>query len=296
LSVFPWLGVSTGRLTVSQPNHLSDDFGGGNMLEVDGSNLRLKLMPLLKSIRSEVKDIQVDTIILTNPFVEMITTKDGVSSLDGLTGEQGSESASDKEEVNAAQAGVALIVQGVNIESGRLIWDDRQNNQRYEVRDLNVVTGNLLGGSTEAVDISGELLQGANDLTQFDLQAKAKIDVDTLSAVLESVTANVKKQELSANLEFDKLTFNNDKHAMISQISAQLDMSKPEVISADIAIPQVTFYHKHNEAVVSEISGSGKYQKTPFSMNVGDIAFNKTQSSLRWPRCSFELNVRQGER
>jgi len=26
LSVFPWLGVSTGRLTVSQPNHLSADF------------------------------------------------------------------------------------------------------------------------------------------------------------------------------------------------------------------------------------------------------------------------------
>jgi len=113
----------------------------------------------------------------------------------------------------------------LNIESGRLVWDDRQNNQRYEVRDLNVETGNLLGGSTESVDISGELLQGSNDLTQFDLNAKARINVDTLSAVMESVTANIKKQGVSAKLGLDKLVFDNDKHALINKVSAKLDMN-----------------------------------------------------------------------
>ena len=44
LSVFPWLGVTTGKMTFSQPNQLSVDFGGDNMLEVDATNIRLKIL------------------------------------------------------------------------------------------------------------------------------------------------------------------------------------------------------------------------------------------------------------
>jgi len=141
LTVFPWLGVSTGKLTLSQPNHLSDEFGGGNMLEVDAANVRLKVMPLLSSLTKETKDIQVDTIVLNQPNIELITLASGVSSLDGLSG-SAEDTDQQQDQNTAAKAGAALVVQGVDIESGRLVWDDRQAGQRYELRELTVKTGN----------------------------------------------------------------------------------------------------------------------------------------------------------
>ena len=58
VSVFPWLGVATKGLSLSQPDSI-----GGDMLMVDNAQLRVKFLPLLS------KRLEVDTIVLEQPTV-----------------------------------------------------------------------------------------------------------------------------------------------------------------------------------------------------------------------------------
>ena len=76
VSVFPWLGVATEGLSLSQPASI-----GGDMLTVDSAQLRVKFLPLLS------KQVEVDTIVLQQPSISLITLPNGDSSMDGLAGE-----------------------------------------------------------------------------------------------------------------------------------------------------------------------------------------------------------------
>ena len=76
VSVFPWLGVRTQGLSLSQPAQI-----GGDMLTVDTAQIRVKLLPLLS------KKVEVDTVVLETPKVRLVTLANGVGSFDGLSGD-----------------------------------------------------------------------------------------------------------------------------------------------------------------------------------------------------------------
>ena len=263
LSVFPWLGVTTGKLSFSQPNHLSADFGGGNMLSVDATNIRLKILPLLKSITKDKKDIQIDTIILKQPNIEIITTKQGVTSLDGLSGEQ---KAPQEDEKAAAGAGAALIVQGVDIESGRLVWDDRQTGQRYEFRELNLKTGNLLGSRLANLAASGELLDSSTpDVLQFDMSGKANVNIDTLAAVVEELDLAVERGDLKSTLTIGSVDFAKDALIKANKIAAKVELENEEIgpLNVDSSIPSLVFDQSSQVLQMNDLSVQGEFQNRP---------------------------------
>ena len=266
LSVFPWLGVTTGKLSLSQPNHLSADFGDGNMLEVDAANIRLKIMPLLTSLTKEKKDIQVDTIILKQPNIEIITTKSGITSLDGLSGEAASQ-ASTKDEETAAAAGAALIVQGVDIQSGRLVWDDRKAGQRYELRELTVQTGNLLGNQLANLSASGEVLDSNSpDILQFDLTGQANVNVNTFAAKAGDLDLTVERGDMKSTMKINSVDFAKDALIMIKNISANVAMEENEETSpwqVDASIPELIFDQASQVLRLQELSVQGEFQSRP---------------------------------
>ena len=274
LSVFPWLGVTTGKMTFSHPNHLSGDFGGGNMLEVDATNIRLKILPLLKSITKEQKDIQVDTIVLKQPNIEIITTKQGLTSLDGLSGD---EQAPQEDEKTAAGAGLALIVQGVDIESGRLVWDDRQVGQRYELRELNVKTGNLLGSSLASLVTSGELLDSSTpDILQFDINGKANVNIDTLVAKAADLDLVIERGDLKSSLQIEAVSFAKDALIEINKITAKANMDNEEIgpLNVDSSIPSLVFDQKSQILQINDLSMQGDFQSRPIVVSGQTLKVN----------------------
>ncbi len=273
LSVFPWLGVTTGKLALSQPNHLSDDFGGGNMLEVDAANIRLKIMPLLTSLTKETKDIQVDTIVLKQPNIELITTKAGMSSLDGLSGDETAEKTTQDEEL-ATKAGAALIVQGVDIESARLVWDDRQSGQRYELRELNVKTGNLLSGDLADLAASGELLDSSTpDVLQFDLNGKAQIDVESLAAKAQELELQVERGDINANLRIGGVDFAQNALIVVKKLSGNIAMDNEEIgsLKMDSSIPDIVFDQSFQTLQLTSLSAQGEFQGRAVVVSGQDI-------------------------
>ena len=267
LSVFPWLGVTTGKMSFSQPNHLSAEFGDSNMLEVEATNIRLKILPLLKSITKEQKDIQVDTIILKQPNIEIITTEQGFSSLDGLSGQQ---QAPQQDEQAAAGAGAALIVQGVDIESGRLVWDDRQAGQRYELRELNVKTGNLLGNSLAELAASGELLDSSTpDILQFDLTGKANVNIETFAAKATDLDLVVERGDLKSSMQIDVVDFAKDALIEVNKIVAKVEMDNEEIgfFNADSTISSLIFDQGSQILQVNDLASQGEFQGRPIDVS-----------------------------
>ena len=74
LSVFPWLGVETGGVTLS--NH--KDFGDQPFAQIEELGLRVKLVPLLS------KQIEVDTLVLKGLNLNLVRNKQGATNWDDL--------------------------------------------------------------------------------------------------------------------------------------------------------------------------------------------------------------------
>ncbi len=295
LSVFPWLGVSTGKLSLSQPNHLSDEFGGGNMLEVDAANIRLKILPLLKSLTKDTKDIQVDTIVLTQPTVELITTKSGISSLDGLAGDSDSapETAKADDEKTAASAGAALVVQGVNLASGKLVWDDRQTGQRYELRELNVKTGNLLSQSLADLEVSGELLDSSTpDVTQFDLTGKAQINADTVEVTAADLELMVERGDINAQMRINSVDFAQNALLNITKIASKIEISDEEVgpLDMDLNIPEVNFNQSSQQLNIQSLSAQGEFQGRSVILSSQEVAVDLAKQTANIAALLAELD------
>ncbi|MGK0439129.1 MAG: AsmA protein, partial [Paracoccaceae bacterium] len=193
ISVFPWLGVKTQGLSLSQPNGIE-----GNMLSVDTAQLRVKLVPLLS------KKIEVDTVVLERPTINLVTLKNGLDSFSGLT----DDTASEELEKDSATTAVALAIQGVRLTDGTVIIDDRQAGSLMQLTNLNLVAGNLVGSSLADISATGQMKDSTSpDITAFDVNAKALIDTATFDLQVSDLLAEIQQGEVDIELALEAMTF-----------------------------------------------------------------------------------------
>lgn len=136
LSVFPWLGISAGGVSLSN----APGFGQQPFAGIGALQLKVKVMPLLS------RKVQVDTIVLRDLTLSLARNAKGDNNWDGLSGkDKPAEAPSDKAGDRSA---MTVDIQGVEVVNAKLIWDDRQSKAHYVLKDLNLTTGALSAGST----------------------------------------------------------------------------------------------------------------------------------------------------
>lgn len=287
LSIFPWIGVRTKGLTLSQPRHLSEAFGDGNMFEADETEIKVKALPLLKSLASEKKDIRVATIVLKQPKVHIIKTRQGLSSFDGIIQESNEtnnvESEKESMKESAAKAGIALVVQGVDLQGGLIIWEDRLAKQRYEVNNLQLRTGNLLGKELVDIKVSAELLDSSMpDQASFSADGKARLDIDSLVFVMQALTLNLARGDLEVKAKIDSLDFVQGGIIKINQLKGDINLEDEDVGPAKISVmaPNIAFDQSSNDFSVPSLVANGNYQKRPISLESSELAFNFNSQNL----------------
>ncbi len=210
VSVFPWLGIRTQGLTLSQPEEI-----GGDMVSVQNAQLRVKLAPLLS------KQVHIDTVVLEQPKLRLVTLKNGVDSFAGLTGDE--DDADTVTEEDSAGAAVALLIQGVELTDGHLLIDDRVEGTTTEISNLNVETGNLIGSSLADIDASGSMKSSDSpDVVSFDVSAQARIDIDTVAVQAKDIQANVMQGENVLAFNVGEFNFTEQSIIDISALSAQV--------------------------------------------------------------------------
>ena len=193
LSVFPWLGLDVGPVSLSNAPGFSDQ----PFASMDAVQVRIKLLPLLS------KELQMDTVVLQGLKVSLETDKTGKTNWGDLAG--GAESAEKTpeaaaESVSATEVTLAgLAIGGVEITDAGVIWDDQQTGARYVIEGLSLRTGAIEPG--EAVPVELEL---ALDSKQPDISGQVAFET-TVALSGDGQTIRLNDAKLKTDLAGDGL-------------------------------------------------------------------------------------------
>lgn len=169
LSVFPWLGLETGGVTLSN----AQGFGDRPFAKIDELGVRVKLMPLLSN------RLEVDTLVLNGLDLNLMRNKQGLSNWDDLAGKGESRPRRDHHEAPHERGLVAFKVEGVQLQDARVSWVDRQAGQEYELKGVRLVTGALAPGASVPVKAGFEL---TSEAPRLQLSAKLQANIEANEA------------------------------------------------------------------------------------------------------------------
>ncbi len=173
VSVFPWLGLELGGLALSNARGFEDR----PMLELDGMDIKVKLIPLLS------KDIVIKAVRLDGLKAYLGKDAKGRTNWADLiqaagAAEKTGESKPEAEPATQTDEGgfaiESLAVGEILVDNAELVWDDRQLNQYYRLNGLELGTGQVSLGQpfdfhlTSSFESRAPAMQGDISLTTHD--------------------------------------------------------------------------------------------------------------------------------
>ena len=163
ITIFPWLGVTTGKVLVINPSSIEQPA----LASIDEGHLKVKLLPLLG------KKVELSQIVLKNPIVHLITDQQGNKNWHNKVSTtarpaQTTESNDDTRKVTSQSVFLQeLTIAGVSIENGRIIWIDEQKQQQTEINQLNCDVGTLAHEQSVPINLSMQFKREQNQSGQF---------------------------------------------------------------------------------------------------------------------------------
>lgn len=185
LSVFPWVGVDIGELSLGN----AAGFGEKPFAAIKEATIRIKLLPLLS------KEIVADTIILDGLQLNLAKNKAGVSNWDDLAGgESKKETAEQTDTKEGSAPGLgSLAIGGISINNATIDWQDESTGQSYQLTQFNLNSGAIAPG--DPVDLSlGLQLSSTQPAMTADvkLEGTVEVDADITNVSVTPLTASVK--------------------------------------------------------------------------------------------------------
>jgi uncharacterized protein involved in outer membrane biogenesis len=184
LTFYPWLGINTGLVELSNRK----GFGEEPMLSIEQADIRIKLLPLLK------KEIEIGNIVLNRPRIQLITLSNGNTNWDDLMTIVESKTPNNANGETMVIAGLAI--QGVSLVSGEVIWNDQSAGQQLNISNLDFSTGQVQPGVPLefelTMDVSGNTLP---DTISIRLSTTTKINDELNVASLDGTELSVKTGE-----------------------------------------------------------------------------------------------------
>ncbi|MGI9317682.1 MAG: AsmA family protein [bacterium] len=279
LTFFPWVGVETGKVALSN----APGFGDQPMIEMDNAGVKVKLMPLLK------KQVEVDTVVLDAPKIRLATLADGTTNWDDIIVKVGGEPGTSDPNAQGAGAIAGLAVQGVSINDGLVNWKNDQADQTLQLENLNLATGTLVPGDPLdielSVDASGNVLP---EPAAIKLDTTLTLSDNMESATLDSTALSVAMQSIKADAVMDKLSYAIQAGlAAITGLNAELEKddikSNLAVTSLNLNLSDQTLelpsvqISQDDASISASLSGSKILSEAPalkgnFDIKAADIA------------------------
>lgn len=181
VSVFPWVGLKTEKMLIS--NKLG--FQDLPFITVAKSDIKVKLLPLLS------QKFQVNTIALEGLTLNLVKDKQGVSNWADLVAPNPPPPAPsdtptaaakpDTQNIQPQSALAALTVGGVAINNAQVNWDNQQTGERLELKNIHFTSDKFSFGGPVKVDlamaVSGKAVKFPGDVKLTTaLRADEKLD------------------------------------------------------------------------------------------------------------------------
>jgi AsmA protein len=255
LSVFPWLGIETGAVSLSNP----PGFGDKPMAQIARAAVHVKLLPLLS------KKIEVDTVTLHGLKLDLITDAAGRTNWADLGGGEKAAAPAPERPAkpgDAAAALGALAVKGVDVSDGEVVWDDRKAGSRFDLSNLELTTGEIISGQPAPVRLAFNL--ASSDWPHpvpLELSADVGVDADAGKASVADLVLKI------VNVKLTVPSVDMDLHS--GALSGRLEV--PEFDLRDTLSALGAAVQTSDPAAMSRASLSGTFQAGRDSASISGL-------------------------
>lgn len=200
LSVFPWVALELGPMTLSNAEGFESDY----FAEVEKAKVRIRLLPLLK------KQLEMDTIILDGLVLNLEKDAEGRTNWDDLAGAGGEEEQAAAEQAEqtgapeeAKPALEAINIAGVQFSNANILWSDKSTDQNFQLRNMSLNTDQLNPGEPSGFETAFDLISGNPELkAHVKLQSQIMVDMDKQQYALDDLDFSIMAE--SSELPFDQ--------------------------------------------------------------------------------------------
>jgi AsmA protein len=147
LSLFPWLGISTGKMALSNAPGFQDKA----FATIEESNINIKLLPLL------TKKIEVNDIVLKGLALNLTRNQQGTNNWEDLTASQVTKPTPpdrDTSKETEQKSSTDALIGSITIENAQINWDDQRSGKHLEIKDINLDTDKFIFDQSADIDIS----------------------------------------------------------------------------------------------------------------------------------------------
>ncbi|MDT8310083.1 MAG: AsmA family protein [Methylophaga sp.] len=230
LSVFPWIALELGQLSLSN----ASGFKADSFAEVNSAQIRIKLLPLLK------KELEMDTVILDGLVLNLETDKNGTTNWQDLTKADAESAAEIKEAApepaqDAPPALAAISIAGVQLTNANILWSNAQTGENYQLRNLNLDTDPLIPGEPTALNMDFDLISAKPEAkAHITLATQIMIDIEKQQYQLNDLTLSTLAEGKKLPIDKANLSLNADIAAdMVNQVITLRDFTLETITSND---------------------------------------------------------------
>lgn len=215
LSVFPWLGVETGELILSN----AEGFGPEPFARLDRAKIKVKLMPLIFS-----RSIEVDTVSVDGLKLRLELDRNGRGNWEDLAGGDDDEKNAPAEPAELAVAlPAALTIGGLELNDASLRWLDAAAGSDIEVHGIALRSGKIEPG--QPVDLSLGF-----DLRSASPAISGRVDFSTrITAQFDEQRVQADALRLQARLSGADIPGGNMNATFSGDVKADLDAGTVEI-------------------------------------------------------------------
>jgi AsmA protein len=196
-SFFPWIGIETGRLELSN----ATGFGKEPFASIDSAGAKVELLPLLSKI------VVVDTFLLDGLKLNLARNSSGRTNWEDLSAPSKSEKVKEKTAPDTAPAFGGIGINKIDIRRADITWKDQQAGTQYAVRNFNLTTGKILSGQPSEVKLSFDLESGTPPVRKhLALNASMRLDLEAQKLDIKNLALDVDDSRLTGSLAIQNFT------------------------------------------------------------------------------------------
>lgn len=314
LSVFPWLGVSIGRVTVAN----APGFGDKPMAEIASADVHVKLLPLLLQQQIEIGTVSIDGLRL-----RLARNAQGRTNWAGIVEHLQSSGQSAKGDGSAAGEGgqqqtggggfelASLQISAVEITDARVTWHDAVTGNSYTLSNFHLSTGTLaedqpfqlqMGATVAAADrgitshislattITPNISEGIYQFSDLRLEIQAKGPALPGGGQQLTVTGHGVYNLAAAKFALKDLVIQGAGLHITGQVVAQ-GLNKTPQFSGRVAVAQfdpravaanlgIELPELQGENVLTSASLKAQFSATPNSARISRLRINLDDTTL----------------
>jgi AsmA protein len=167
LSVFPSIGITTGKITLSN----APEFEHKNFATIEESNINVELLPLFS------KEIKVGDVVLKGLMLNLTTNQQGITNWDDLSGNKTPPATTNNAPSSQQIAATATVktaavlskfsIGNVTLSNTQINWQNQQTGQNYVFKDLTLSTSKARFNQPISINLGFVSLNPDNNITQI---------------------------------------------------------------------------------------------------------------------------------